>query len=179
MEFTRTPLDGLILIEPKIYKDDRGSFFESYNAAQFEANGITLDFVQDNQSVSKKGVIRGLHFQVGSHAQGKLVRVVQGRALDVVVDLRKESATFGRYFSVELDPEKSTILWIPPGFAHGFEALEDDTIFLYKVTAPYHQPSEAGIRFDDPDLNIRWRTTAPIVSEKDKILPTLREWNSI
>ena len=116
---------------------------------------------------------------MGKHAQGKLVRVVKGKALDVVVDLRKESATFGRHFSLELDAEKSTMLWIPIGFAHGFEALEDDTVFLYKVTAPYHQSSEAGIRFDDPDLHIKWTTSSPIVSDKDKILPTLREWNSM
>ncbi len=179
MQFTRTPIDGLFLIEPKIYHDDRGSFLESYNAALFQQHGIPADFVQDNQSTSRKGVIRGLHFQTGKHAQGKLVRVVKGKALDVVVDLRKESATFGRHFSLELEAEKAIMLWVPPGFAHGFEALEEDTVFLYKVTAPYHQPSEAGIRFDDPDLNIRWKTNTPIVSEKDKILPALREWNSI
>lgn len=179
MEFIRTPIEGLIIIEPKIYRDDRGCFLESYNAALFSQHGLPTDFVQDNQSESRKGVIRGLHFQTGKHAQGKLVRVVKGKALDVAVDLRKDSATFGRHFAILLEAEKSNMLWIPPGFAHGFEALQDDTVFLYKVTSPYHQPSEAGIRYDDPDLHIKWSTHSPLVSDKDKILPTLREWNSI
>lgn len=176
MKFTGCPIDGLILITPAIYRDDRGTFQESYNQSLFKQHGIGFDFIQDNQSVSKKGVIRGLHFQTGSHAQGKLVRVTGGRALDVAVDLRVGSPTFGRHYSIELDAEAGLMLWIPPGFAHGFEALEDDTVFAYKVTAPYHKTAEAGIRFDDPDLGIHWQSAHPLISEKDRILPTFREW---
>lgn len=178
MQFIQTPFDGLLILEPTVFSDDRGVFMETYNKQEFMAHGVAVDFVQDNLSISRKGVIRGLHFQCDPHAQGKLVRVVKGKAWDVIVDLRPDSTTFGRSYGIELDALTGKQLWIPPGFAHGFEALEDDTVFSYKVTAYYNKSSEAGIRFDDPELNIRWHTQSPILSAKDKILPTLREWNS-
>jgi dTDP-4-dehydrorhamnose 3,5-epimerase len=179
MKFTETPMEGLLLIEPQRFADDRGTFMEAFNLRLFRNHGIQHDFVQDNESISKKNVIRGLHFQVAPNEQGKLVRVLQGRAMDVVLDLRKDSKTYGRSFSVELTASASNMLWIPPGFAHGFEALEEDTIFFYKVTNYYHKAAEAGIRFDDPEINIQWKTTQPIVSEKDRLLPTLREWSAM
>jgi len=142
-------------------------FLETFNNKLFRANGLDVEFVQDNQSHSQKGVIRGLHYQREPHAQGKLVRVIAGAALDVVVDIRPKSATFGKTFSIELNADNKKMLWIPPGFAHGFESLEDDTIFAYKVTQYYNKDSEAGILFNSPELGIQWRTKNPIVSEKD------------
>lgn len=176
MEFKTTPIADVVMLEPRVFKDERGHFLESFNASLFSAHKITGPFVQDNESVSSKGVIRGLHLQRVPHAQGKLVRVVRGAALDVAVDLRPGSPTFGRHVAVELSAQNSRMLWIPAGFAHGFEALEDDTVFLYKVTDYYQPSAEAGIRFDDPELGIPWRTPAPIVSSKDRILPSFREF---
>ncbi|HRH67009.1 MAG TPA: dTDP-4-dehydrorhamnose 3,5-epimerase [Bacteroidia bacterium] len=176
MKFTPTPLSGLILIEPDIFRDDRGTFLESYNKDQFLTAGIDVDFIQDNQSVSKLHVVRGLHFQNPPYAQGKLVRVVKGRVLDVAVDIRPGSATFGRHYSLELNSIDQKMLWIPPGFAHGFSVLEEDSVFCYKVTTLYSKEHERGIRFDDPELNINWRVPNPVVSEKDKILPTFKEY---
>ncbi len=176
MKFINTPIAGLVIIEPAIYHDERGSFIESYNKEQFFAAGIDVEFIQDNQSISKINVIRGLHFQKDPKAQGKLVRVAKGRALDVAVDIRPDSPTYGRYFSLELNATSQVMMWIPPGFAHGFSVLEDDTVFCYKVTSPYSKEHERGIRFDDPELNIDWKVSKPIVSGKDKILPSLREY---
>lgn len=176
MEFLSTPLQGLLVIKPTSFDDERGSFMESFNLKKWKDSGLPPDFVQDNQSVSKQGVIRGLHFQRHPHEQGKLVRVIHGKALDVVVDIRPESETFGRHFSIVLDPIDNLQLWIPPGFAHGFESLAEGTVFLYKVTGYYNAAAEAGIRFDDPELAIGWRGNTPIVSAKDKLLPTLKEW---
>ena len=139
MDIIKTPIDGLLVIKPKVFGDDRGYFFESWSKDAFAKNGLDLDFIQDNQSLSSKGVLRGLHFQNPPFAQGKLVRVIKGRVLDVAVDIRKESQTYGQYFSVELSEENKTIFWIPPGFAHGFIALEDDTIFTYKCTGVYNK----------------------------------------
>lgn len=170
-----TPIEGLLLIEPKVFSDDRGHFFESYNLKLKEL-GIDVDFVQDNQSVSKKNVIRGLHFQRTPFAQGKLVRVSHGSVIDVAVDLRKNSPTFGRYYSVELNSKNNLMFWIPPGFAHGFSVLEDHTVFLYKVSGLYQPSAEGGILFSDPELNIDWKVKAPIVSPKDKVLPSFREY---
>lgn len=167
MKFNKTEIEGLIILEPTIFRDDRGMFMETFNTKALQANGIDVDFVQDNQSLSQKGVIRGLHFQKEPYAQGKLVRVIAGAALDVVVDIRPKSATFGRALSIELNAENKKILWIPPGFAHGFESLEDDTIFLYKVSRYYHKESESGILYNDTELGIKWRTKNPIVSDKD------------
>lgn len=170
---TPGPLDGLLIIQPRVFPDDRGYFFESYNAADLAAHGLTANFVQDNHSKSSKGVLRGLHFQNAPYAQGKLVRVVKGRVWDVAVDLRPGSKTLGRWFGLELSEENRTMFYIPPGFAHGFVTLEDDTEFLYKCTAGYHKASEGGLRWDDPKLAIAWPDTgvAPLVSDKDKVLP--------
>jgi dTDP-4-dehydrorhamnose 3,5-epimerase len=173
MEFTRIGPEGLILVKPRIFNDDRGYFYESYNAGQFKNAGIPTEFVQDNQSLSSKNVLRGLHFQNPPYGQGKLVRVVSGSVLDVVVDIRTPSPTFGQHIMVELSAANKLMLWIPPGFAHGFLSLEDQTIFLYKCTAPYNNESESGIIWNDTDLSIDWGITHPIVSGKDLELPAL------
>jgi len=163
-------IEGLVLITPRVFKDDRGLFFESFNQKIFdEAVGDSITFVQDNISVSKKGVVRGLHFQKPPYAQGKLVRVVKGKVIDVAVDIRKESPTYGQYVAVELSGDNHKMLWIPEGFAHGFVALEDDTIFSYKCTNFYNHQSEEAILWNDKDLNIDWKVTTPILSEKDKL----------
>ena len=167
MEIIKTTIEGLLVIKPKIFGDDRGHFFESWSKESFAENGLNLNFVQDNQSLSSKGVLRGLHFQNPPFAQGKLVRVIKGAVLDVVVDIRKESSTYGQHFSIELNEENKTIFWIPPGFAHGFLTLEDDTIFTYKCTGSYNSAFEDAILWSDKDLNIDWRFKSPLVSEKD------------
>jgi dTDP-4-dehydrorhamnose 3,5-epimerase len=167
MEIQYTPFEGLIIIKPKIFKDSRGYFFESYQSERYQKIGIPPNFVQDNLSFSTKNVIRGLHFQNPPYAQGKLVFVVKGKVLDVVVDIRKNSPTYGQHFSIELSDENHLQLWIPIGFAHGFSVLSDYAYFSYKCTQFYHQPSEDGILFNDPDLKIDWKVENPIVSEKD------------
>jgi len=161
------PISDLILLQPTIFNDERGYFFESYNLETLKKIGIGDIFVQDNQSCSKKNVIRGLHFQVPPFAQAKLVRVIKGAALDVVVDLRKESPTYGQHFSVLLSAENKLQLFIPVGFAHGFATLEEDTIFAYKCSNIYHKDSERSILFNDKDLNINWNIENPIVANKD------------
>ena len=161
------PISDLILLQPTIFNDERGYFFESYNLETLKKIGIGDVFVQDNQSCSKKNVIRGLHFQVPPFAQAKLVRVIKGAALDVVVDLRKESPTYGQHFSVLLSAENKLQLFIPVGFAHGFATLEEDTIFAYKCSNIYHKDSERSILFNDKDLNINWNIENPIVANKD------------
>ncbi len=178
MKFIPTEIKGLIILEPSVFKDERGHFLEFYNSNEFHDNGIDVEFVQDNLSLSKKGVVRGLHFQEHPYEQGKLVRVAFGSALDVVLDLRKDSPTFGKTYSLILSSENNSMLWIPAGFAHGFEALSENVVFVYKVTKYYNQASEKGIRYNDPDLNIKWMTNEPIVSEKDLILPSLKEYVS-
>jgi dTDP-4-dehydrorhamnose 3,5-epimerase len=171
-------MEGPMIIEPKVFTDPRGYFYESYNAEMFKAAGIDAVFVQDNQSLSHKGATRGLHFQAPPFEQGKLVRVVQGAVRDVVVDIRKNSPTYGKSFSVELSAENNLMFWIPPGFAHGFETLEDKTIFLYKCTNVYHKQSEGGLYWNDPALGINWQSQSPIVSEKDEVLPMLKDFVS-
>ncbi|MGK6351040.1 dTDP-4-dehydrorhamnose 3,5-epimerase [Parapedobacter sp. DT-150] len=177
MKFTPTPIPDLIVIEPQVWKDDRGFFIETYNARPFEAQGIAQTFVQDNLSSSHRGVLRGMHAQAGENAQGKLVRVLRGSVLDVAVDIRKDSSTYGQHFSLVLDEHNAKSLWIPPGFLHGFLALENDTLFAYKVTGFYDKAGEVGVRWDDPDLGIEWPMDkgALIVSEKDQQLPYLRD----
>jgi len=160
-------ISGLKLLQPTVFKDERGYFFESYNYETFNKFKINDVFIQDNQSCSKINVIRGLHFQIPPYAQAKLVRVLQGAVLDVAVDLRKESTTFGKYFSVVLSKENELQFYIPVGFAHGFAVLEDHTIFVYKCSNIYHKESERTIYFNDQDLNIDWRIDNPIVSKKD------------
>ncbi len=178
MKFTATEFAGLTIIQPSVFGDHRGYFFESYNAATFQANGLFLNFVQDNQSMSNKGAVRGLHFQLPPFAQGKLVRVLKGAVKDVVVDLRKGERTYGQHFSIILTGENNTILWIPEGFAHGFSTLENDTLFSYKCTAVYHKQSEGGVLWNDPDLGINWGVTYPILSEKDTQNPRLMDFVS-
>jgi len=172
-----TPIDGLLVIEPKVFADERGFFMESFKASDFAAFGITQNFVQDNHSKSRKGVIRGLHFQRAPYAQGKLVRVTRGRAWDVAVDLRKGSPTFGTWCAVELSADNHLLFWIPEGFAHGFLALEDDTEILYKCTAEYNPTSDGGIRWNDPDIGVAWPQigVSPLLSSKDAVLPLLKD----
>lgn len=174
--FTTCPIEGLIVYEPKMFGDERGHFFEAYNRTVFQANNITNDFVQDNQSRSAFGVIRGLHYQLAPFAQAKLVRVLEGIILDVAVDIRMSSPTYGKHFSIELSAENNKQLFIPPGFAHGFSVLSDTAAVLYKCDAFYNKPSEGGIRYDDPALNIDWKIDASkaIVSPKDLELPSFK-----
>jgi len=172
MIISEVSINGLKIIEPKVIKDERGVFFESYNQAQLLKEGIADNFLQDNQSVSNKGVLRGLHFQRGNYAQAKLVRVIKGSVLDIAVDLRKDSETFGKHFSIELNDRNNLMFYIPLGFAHGFIALEDNTIFVYKCSALYNKESEGGIIWNDPTLAINWGAILPIISEKDALLPT-------
>ena len=170
MNFIKTKIKDLLIVEPKIWKDDRGYFFESYNKRNFNEAGINASFVQDNQSLSQKGTLRGLHAQSGEHAQGKLVRVIKGRVIDVAVDIRKSSETYGQHLAVELSEVNQLLFWVPPGFLHGFVTLENDTIFTYKVTGLYDKNSEIGVVWNDPELNIDWGISAEdvILSDKDK-----------
>ena len=173
MPFTDTPLPGIIIFEPAVFPDDRGFFFESYNHRLFTSQGIPNIFVQDNQSFSSYGVIRGLHYQREPHAQSKLVRVLQGRILDVVVDLRTGSPQFGQCYSIELSSQNKKQIFIPKGFAHGFSVLSETAEISYKCDAFYNKQSESGIRFNDPGLNINWQVPddKTQVSEKDLMLP--------
>jgi dTDP-4-dehydrorhamnose 3,5-epimerase len=176
MTATETKLKGCFIIEPKVFKDSRGYFFESFNQNKFNTLiGQEINFVQDNESFSSKGVLRGLHFQTGDYAQAKLVRVFKGTVLDVVVDMRKESPTFSKHFSIELSEDNKTQLFVPRGFAHGFIVLSETAIFSYKCDNFYDKASENGLRYDDPSLGIDWKLPANefIVSEKDLVLPTL------
>jgi len=179
MTIIKTNLDGLLLIQPKIFEDIRGYFFESYNMLNFQKNGIDTMFVQDNQSLSCKGTLRGLHFQSPPFAQVKLVRVIIGSILDVAVDIRKESRTYGEYYSTVLTGKNKNMLYIPEGFAHGFLALENDTVIQYKCSDVYNKESEGGLIWNDPDVNIDWGLDfAPIISEKDKLGVLLKELKS-
>lgn len=174
MTVEKTPLKDCFVITPKIFNDDRGSFFESFNKKNFkEIMGVNVEFVQDNQSLSSKGVLRGLHFQEGKHAQAKLVRVIKGSVLDVCVDIRKESSTFGKHFSIVLNDKNQKQLYIPKGFAHGFLTMEDNTLFSYKCDNYYNKQSESGIIYNDKTLNINWDFPEGqiILSQKDKKLP--------
>lgn len=170
MNFIKTEIDGVVIVEPKVFGDSRGYFFESYNRAEFVANGIENEFVQDNQSMSGYGVIRGLHCQTGEHAQAKLVRVLQGRVLDVAVDIRPDSPTFGKHVAVELSDENKRQLFIPRGFLHGFSVLSETAVFAYKCDNLYAPSAEFGVRFDDPDIGVDWKIPADkvLVSDKDK-----------
>ncbi|MES2545941.1 MAG: dTDP-4-dehydrorhamnose 3,5-epimerase [Bacteroidota bacterium] len=171
MKILKAALQDVLIIEPRIFEDSRGLFFESFNSITWCTQGLPYQFVQDNQSFSSKGVLRGLHFQQGEHAQGKLVRVISGRVLDVAVDLRPESPTFGKWEFYDLDAKTNKMVYIPTGFAHGFLALED-SIFSYKCTAGYNKESEGGIIWNDSELKIDWPIEQPNVSEKDLVLPT-------
>ncbi len=167
MELINTGIKGLWVIKPKVFADDRGYFFESYNKDIYAANGLNMEFVQDNQSLSHKGVLRGLHFQNPPFAQGKLVRVITGAVYDVAVDIRKDSPTYGKYFGAELTEENKMMMYIPEGFAHGFLTLRDNTVFSYKCTNFYNKSSEDCIKWDDALIGIKWNMENPLLSEKD------------
>lgn len=180
MEIIKTAIDGVVIIEPRLFKDERGYFFESFSQREFNEKVREIHFVQDNESKSSYGVLRGLHFQKPPYAQSKLVRVIQGAVLDVAVDIRKGSPTYGQYVSVELTADNHRQFFIPRGFAHGFSVLTDEVIFQYKCDNFYAPQSEGAIAWDDPDLNIDWRIPAEkvILSEKDKKHPRLKEIDS-
>lgn len=178
MEKIETGIQGLALLRPRLFQDDRGYFMESFNASVFNNLGIPTEFVQDNESQSEKGVLRGLHFQKPPHAQAKLVRVIRGAALDVVVDLRKSSSTYGQHRAFVLDDQTKELLFIPEGFAHGFLALQTPTLFSYKCSRFYCKEAEEGLRWNDPALQIQWEIENPILSEKDNIAPLFLDFNS-
>lgn len=167
MKAQKTEIAGLLIIEPNIFNDDRGFFFESFSKIGYREVGIQDEFVQDNISKSNKCTIRGLHYQVGAKAQGKLCQVIEGEVLDVAVDIRFNSPTFGKYFSLILNSERKLQLWIPQGFAHGFSVLSEEAIFAYKCTNYYSKAHERTIIYNDPELNINWKVSNPVVSDKD------------
>ena len=181
MEIIKTNIEGVVIIEPRIFKDDRGYFFESFSQREFEEKVCKTTFVQDNESKSNYGVLRGLHFQKPPFAQSKLVRVIKGAVLDVAVDIRKGSPTFGQYVSVELTGENHRQFFIPRGFAHGFSVLSEEVIFQYKCDNFYSPQSEGAIAWNDPDLNIDWRIPAEkvVLSEKDSKHPRLKDWQNV
>lgn len=181
MNLEKTLIKDLVIISPKVLEDARGYFFEAYSKKKFNDLGINIDFVQDNQSFSKKGTLRGLHYQNPPFAQTKLVRVLEGEILDVAVDLRKDSDTYGKYFGICLSAENKKQLLVPQGFAHGFSVLSETAVVLYKCDQYYNKGSEGGIRFNDPSLNIDWEMNLEeaIVSEKDQILPFIDSCNSL
>ena len=179
MKVTETHLKGCFIIEPQVFVDERGYFFESFHKEKFQQlTNIEVDFLQDNEAFSNRGVVRGLHFQKGQHAQAKLIRVVKGKVLDIAVDLRSGSKTFGKHFSIILSEENKKQLFVPRGFAHGFVVLSETAIFSYKCDNFYNSASEQGLRYDDPSLGIDWKlpTNEFIVSEKDEELLTLVEY---
>jgi dTDP-4-dehydrorhamnose 3,5-epimerase len=173
MEIIKTNIPDLLILKPRVFNDERGYFFESFNQEVFEKNGLKFNFIQDNESKSSKGVVRGLHYQLAPYAQAKLVRTIKGRVLDIAVDLRKGSPTFGQWYSVELSAENKLQFLVPRGFAHGFAVLENDTIFSYKCDNYYNRESERGINFNDKKLNINWQIDIDkaIISAKDKTNP--------
>lgn len=181
MEVIKTNIEGVIIIEPRIFKDDRGYFFESFSQREFEEKVCKTIFVQDNESKSSYGVLRGLHFQKPPFAQSKLVRVIKGAVLDVAVDIRKDSPTFGQYVSVELTGDNHRQFFIPRGFAHGFSVLSEEVIFQYKCDNFYSPQSEGAIAWNDPDLNIDWHIPAEkvVLSEKDSKHPRLKDWQNV
>ncbi len=176
MKIEKTNLEGLLVFYPSVFGDKRGYFFESFSKKRYEEAGIIGEFVQDNISKSTKDTLRGLHLQVGEKAQGKLCQVIYGRVLDVAVDVRPGSQTFGKHFSIELSEENHIQLWIPKGFAHGFSVLSDEAIFSYKCTEYYNKESERSILYNDPDLAINWKVKEPIVSDKDLKADTFRQF---
>jgi dTDP-4-dehydrorhamnose 3,5-epimerase len=178
MKVLETGFKGLFALEPDVFEDERGYFFESWNRSKFKEYGLDEDFLQDNQSMSAAHVLRGLHFQLPPWQQGKLVRVISGSVLDVAVDLRKSEPTYGQHFKYNISASKKNMLWLPPGFAHGFLTLEENTIFFYKCTQVYNKQSETSISWCDPDLGIDWGLDNPMVSEKDKNAPSFRDFVS-
>lgn len=179
MEITESNLKGVFVIKPKVFEDSRGYFFESYSQKLFKEAGLDLNFVQDNQSLSQRGVLRGLHFQNNPHAQGKLVRVITGSVFDVAVDIRKSSPTYGKWFGLELSAKNKWMMYIPEGFAHGFATLEDNTIFSYKCTNFYNKAAEDCLLWNDSDIGINWNISDPLLSEKDLQGKRFKEFNSL
>lgn len=175
MQFEKTSLDKVWLIKPRIFKDDRGHFLESFREEIFKEQGVEYDFVQDNISTSTKGTVRGLHYQITPHSQAKLVMAIYGEILDVAVDIRQDSPTFGKCFSTVLNDTNRHMMLVPSGFAHGFSVLSDTATVAYKCDQYYHKESERGVRWNDPDLGIDWQTDSPILSEKDQKQPLLKE----
>lgn len=178
MKIIKTPIPDLLIVEPDVFNDQRGYFFEVYNQERYFNNNMNMKFVQDNESKSGKNVLRGLHFQKPPFAQGKLVRVIQGKVLDVAVDIRKGSPTYGKYHSVELDAESKRMFYIPEGFAHGFLTLEENTIFAYKCTNYYNKESEGSLLWCDEEIGIDWNVENPVLSDKDKISPLFKDFIS-
>lgn len=181
MKSEKTPIKDLLIIEPIVFGDNRGYFFESYSKSKFEELGVNINFIQDNQSFSKRGTLRGLHYQNPPFAQTKLIRVIEGEIIDVVVDLRKDSVTYGKSFKILLSAENKKQLLIPHGFAHGFSVISETALITYKCDQFYNKDSEGGIKFDDPSLNIDWGMDLEkaIVSEKDQALPFMDNCNSL
>lgn len=176
MNFIKSQIEGIVTIEPQVFEDDRGFFMETYSKKVFADNGINVEFVQDNHSHSSQGVLRGLHFQKPPFAQDKLIRVTQGEVVDIAVDIRPNSPTFGKWEAAHLSAENKKMFFIPKGFAHGFYVISETVDFLYKCSNFYNKESESGILWNDPELNISWFTDGnPILSEKDKLWPTLAQ----
>ncbi len=178
MRFLKTDIEGLVVVEPVVFTDERGHFFESYNEQLFEKNGISTKFVQDNQSVSHKNVLRGLHFQKPPYAQAKLVRVLSGSVLDVAVDIRKDSKTYGQHYSILLSDNNGKMFYVPEGFAHGFLALEENTVFSYKCSNFYEKNAEDCLSWKDNELDIDWGIDAPVISNKDNIAISFNQFKS-
>jgi len=178
MEIINTDIEGVLIFKPSVYEDARGYFYESYNQQKLAGQGFYNSFVQDNESLSKRGVLRGLHFQLPPFAQGKLVRVVKGSVFDVAVDLRKDSPTYGKWTGLELTGSNKLMFWVPEGFAHGFQSMEDETIFSYKCTNFYDKASESSILWNDPDLGITWPIRDAILAEKDLQADSFRNFKS-
>ncbi|MEI6764145.1 MAG: dTDP-4-dehydrorhamnose 3,5-epimerase [Bacteroidota bacterium] len=171
-----TKIPEVFILEPDVFRDSRGYFFESYNKDKFTGIGIDFEFIQDNQSCSQKDVLRGLHFQNPPYAQGKLVRVIRGAVFDVAVDIRKNSPTFGAWVGAELTADNNHMLWLPPGFAHGFLTLENNTVFSYKCTSAYNKAAEGIIMWNDPDIGIHWGITNPVLSDRDLNASSLKKY---
>jgi len=178
MKLIETGIDSLLIVQSDVFHDSRGFFFEGYNRKTWAEAGLDLDIVQTNISESQAGVVRGLHFQNPPYAQGKLIRVLKGAVLDVAVDIRKGSESYGKHFAIELNEENKNALWVPPGFAHGFKTLRDNTLFYYDCTGAYHKESEGSLRWNDPDLDINWEIESPIISEKDAVAPSFKNFKS-
>lgn len=178
MNYITTKIQGVWIIEPKVFSDDRGYFMEAFRQEEFKEHVGDVNFIQDNESCSTLGVLRGLHYQLAPYSQAKLVRVIKGCVLDIAVDIRKGSSSFGKHIAVELSGENKRQLFIPRGFAHGFQVLSEEAIFMYKVDNPYMSMSERSIRFDDPEINVEWRQfekVLPVLSEKDKNAPFFKD----
>ena len=173
--FKQLEISGLVLITPKAFSDSRGFFLEAYKKSDFKNAGINTEFMQDNHSLSSTGVLRGLHYQKAPYAQAKLVRVIKGSVYDVAVDIRRSSPTFKQWIAVELSDENNSMIYIPEGFAHGFAALTDDVHLVYKCSSEYCHEYDAGIRWDDPEINIQWPVKNPVISDKDLVLPYLKD----